>query len=88
MNEKPKITHIPFLGGSGNVPSGAIQFQDDWPGSFLRGDAAISLLAGIRGLQQRLTDHPDSVVRAVLLQMNDIAGIVERDVVARENTGG
>lgn len=81
MDTHPKITQIPFRGGSGNVPTGAIQFQDDWPGLFLRGDSAISLLASIRGLQGRLSDHPDRVVRAVLLQLNQIAEIIQRDVV-------
>ncbi len=77
------VKQIPFPGGSGNVPTGAIQFQDDWPGLFLRGDTAISLLSGIRGLQDRLINHPDPVVQAVLLQMNEIAEMIERDIVVR-----
>jgi hypothetical protein len=88
MNRNPAITQIPFPGGSGVVPTGAIQFQDDWPGLFLRGDMAASLLASIRGLQFRLADHPDPVIRAVLLQMNDIAEIIDRDVIARDHPEG
>jgi hypothetical protein len=80
----PKVTQIPFPGGSGRVPTGAIQFQDDWPGLFLRGDSAISLLSTIRGLRQRLADHSDPVVGAALSQLGQVADIIQNDVVMRE----
>jgi hypothetical protein len=78
------ITQIPFPGGSGQTPTGAMQFQDDWPGLFIRGDTAVSLHANIRALQQRLADHPDTVVAAVVLQLQKIADIIERDVIVRD----
>ena len=77
-----RITHIPVPGGSGRAPTGAMQFRDDWPGLFLRGDQASSLASGIRGLQQRLADHSDPVVGAVLIQLGEIADIIERDVIS------
>lgn len=73
-------------GSSGETPTGAVQFQNDWPGLFVRGDDAISILSYIRGLEQRLADHPDPVVTAALIKLREIADIVERDVVVR-NTG-
>jgi hypothetical protein len=79
-----RVTQIPFPGGSGQVPTGAIQFQDDWPGLFLRGDSAISLGVLIRSLQQRLASHPDPVVGMLVLQLAQIADIIERDVQVRE----
>jgi len=36
-----RITNIPIPGSSGGTPTGALQFRDDWPGLFLRGDSAI-----------------------------------------------
>jgi len=78
-----RITQIPFPGGSGQTPTGAMQFQDDWPGLFIRGDNAVSLLSSIRGLQQRLADHPDVVVTAALSQLQQIADIIDRDVIVR-----
>jgi hypothetical protein len=78
-----RITKIPFPGGSGQTPTGAMQFQHDWPGLFIRGDNAVSLLSNIRGLQQRLADHPDVVVAAALSQLQQIADIIERDVIVR-----
>jgi hypothetical protein len=79
-----RITQIPFPGGSGQVPTGAIQFRDDWPGLFLRGDSAIPLAGTIRSLQQRLVSHPDSVVDVLLRQLGQTADIIERDVQVRE----
>jgi len=79
-----RITQIPFSGSSGQTPTGAMQFQDDWPGLFIRGDTAISLHVRIRGLQQRLADHPDVVVAAALIQLRQIADIIERDVIVHD----
>jgi hypothetical protein len=79
-----KITQIPFPGSSGETPTGALQFQNDWPGLFVRGDTAISLLSSIHALQQRLANHPDPVVTAALLKLEDIADIIDRDVIVRE----
>jgi hypothetical protein len=72
------ITQIPFPGSSGAVPTGALQFQNDWTGLFLRGDSASSLLSTIRGLQQRLGSHPDSTVGALLIQLGQVADIIEQ----------
>jgi hypothetical protein len=79
-----RITQIPVPGDSGRTPTGAMQFQNDWPGRFLRGDKAVSLASSIRGLQQRLANHSDPVVGAVLVQLGEIADIIERDVVVRQ----
>ena len=79
-----KLTQIPLPGSSGLTPTGAMQFQDDWPGLFLRGDSATSVLSCIRGLQERLRDHPDPAVGACLAQLGDIATMIERDVIVRE----
>ena len=83
MDTSRKITQIPFPGGSGNVPTGAMQFQDDWPGLFLRGDNTIAVRSSIRGLQQRLSDHPDTVVQLALSHLGQIAEVIEKDVLAR-----
>ena len=84
MSAKPKILQIPVRGSSGETPTGAIQFENDWPGLFIRGDRAISLLSKIRGLQERLANHPDVVVTACLIELGEIADLIERDVVVRD----
>lgn len=73
-------------GSSGETPTGAIQFQNDWPGLFVRGDDAIVLLSRIRGLQKHLTSHPDLVVSAALLDLGKVADLIERDVIVKKET--
>ena len=76
-----RITQIPFPGSSGETPTGAMQFQDDWPGLFVRGDSAIFLSRDIRELQQRLVQHPDPVVHFALYKLGEMADMIERDVI-------
>jgi hypothetical protein len=80
----PQITQIPIEGGSGLTPTGAMQFRNDWPGLFLRGDKAVWRASRIRGLQQRLSEHPDPIVGAVLFELDELAGMIEQDVVVRD----
>lgn len=86
MSAAPKILQVQMHGSSGETPTGAIQFHNDWPGLFIRGDEAIVLLSRIRGLQERLANHPDAVVAAGLIELVKIADLIERDVVVREQT--
>ena len=80
---KPGPLQIPLPGGSGPAPTGAVQFRDDWPGLFVRGDTAVALAFGIRQLEKRLADHPDPVVWTSLTRLIAIAAIVEREVQVR-----
>ena len=79
-----QITQIPIPGNSGQTPTGAMQFQDDWPGLFVRGDDAIMLLAAIEQLKERLADHPDGVVASALNRLTRYADIISSDVIIRK----
>jgi hypothetical protein len=79
-----RITQIPVPGNSDETPTGAIQFQNDWPGLFVRGDKAIDMHRCIRHLQQRLADTQDVTVLLSLHVLGEIADIVETDVMVRE----
>jgi hypothetical protein len=81
---KPRITQIPLEGGSGVVPTGAIQFQNDWPGLFIRGDKAIELLTRFRTMIEQLKDTTDPKIAAGLLTLQELADIIDRDVVVRK----
>lgn len=48
MPRKKRIQKLPAPTSAPRVESGAVQFGDDWPGLFLRGDHCIALLADIR----------------------------------------
>jgi hypothetical protein len=81
---KKRITQIPFPGGSGQTPTGALQFEHDWPGLFIRGDDAISLYNSIRVIEQHLATDLDGTIWGPLLKLRNIADMIERDVIVRQ----
>ena len=76
-----KVTNIPLPGNSGAMPTGAMKFENDWPGLFLRGDTAIPMAVAIRYLQKALADNPDPTIHVALHRLDEIAKIVEEDVI-------
>src|SRR5215217_8007125 len=88
MNDQPHRTQIPLPGGSGETPTGAMQFQQDWPGLFIRGDDAIFVAASIRELEGRLAGNDDVRIAMALSRLTKIADIIERDVKARPGRSG
>jgi hypothetical protein len=80
MKSTSNVLQIPLPGGSGRARTGAIQFQDDWPGLFVRGDDALGAAARIRTLQERIGKHPDPEVRFALRELAELADVIERDV--------
>ena len=75
---KSRITKIPVVGSSGDMTTGAMQFEDDWPGLFIRGDDAAFLLRDIRQVQDIL--HQKCQQRLPRL-LEEIANIIEQDVI-------
>ena len=75
-----RIIQIPLPGGSGRVPTGAIQFQDDWPGLFIRGDDALVLMARIRYLAKRLSPQSDPGIISVIFSLSKLADLIGRSV--------
>ena len=71
------IKQVPLPGGSGHVQTGAMQFQEDWPGLFIRGDDAIALLREWRDIQHALDTH---AIPYFAIKLDEIAAIIERDV--------
>ena len=78
----PNVQQVPAPGGSGNVRTGAIRFIDDWPGLFIRGDDAMSILVAIRSLERALHSAAtvDPVVASALGKLSVVADIIENDV--------
>jgi hypothetical protein len=77
---RSRITQIPLPGGSCRVPTGALQFEDDWPGLFIRGDEALFLMTRIRYLVERLGNQTDPGIISVIVSLTKLADLVERDV--------
>lgn len=66
------------------VETGAIQFENDWPGLFIRGDNAFALLMAIRFLfhfLDRIEMDPDE--RLQLSYLKTIAKIIDEDVICK-----
>ena len=81
--QPPRIFQVPLEGGSGRVPTGAMQFEDDWPGLFLRGDDAIVVAFAIRRLEEALVSSEDPVIGSALSKLTPVADIIDRDVRVR-----
>jgi hypothetical protein len=78
------ITKIPVPGGSGQTPTGAMQFQGDLPGLFIRGDTAIDIASKIRHLQKRLAGNEDAGVALSLSILGKLADTIEQDVIVQK----
>lgn len=79
-SNQARVFQVPLPGGSGNVPSGAMQFRDDWPGLFLRGDTAIVIGLAIRQLETALASSQDPSVWSALRKLTAIADLIDHDV--------
>jgi hypothetical protein len=92
MGDQPHRTQIPLPGGSGRTPTGAMQFQGDWPGLFIRGDQAVALAVWVRELERHLAaskDVSDDLRSAFAMsRLSQIANIIERDVRVRSGESG
>ena len=47
-------TSIPLPGGSANVPTGPMQFNNDWPGLFIRGDDCLAVATELIRIRDKL----------------------------------
>ena len=84
IQQHPKARQVPVEGGSSSYPSGAIQFRNDWPGLFIRGDDALALLFE---LQATLRDMQRISPKAGLgWRTSELMRIIESDVLLREGT--
>ena len=86
MTRKPRVVEIPMPGGSGRISTGAVQFQDDWPGLFVRGDTAIMLSLDLsrilQVIRQKGLDN-DTRVLCAIPRIEALIEIIERDVKVR-----
>jgi uncharacterized protein (TIGR02996 family) len=74
------VQMVPVPAALPRVETGAVQFGNDWPGLFLRGDNALSLGVCIRLLCELLADHPDDMVADRLDQLKAYADLIEQKV--------
>ncbi len=82
MAESKRPIQIPVEGSSGRVPSGALQFRDDWPGLWLRGDDAHSLLLGLERMCDQLREYFGKNYRPPM-SVGEAMATIRRDVIVR-----
>lgn len=71
-----KIQLIPLPDGfDGRVETGPVQFGEDWPGTFIRGDNAAWYAMSIQMILERLGDQMSPIMERVPLEnlMRDLA---------------
>lgn len=85
MSEKIKRTQIPVPGGSGLTPTGAMQFKDDWPGFFIRGDKAGEISCAINRLRQHCAGMKHWEVTTSLTVLGEIADMIDQDVLVHSD---
>lgn len=83
----PNRTYIPYEGGSGRTPTGAMQFAGDWPGLFIRGDDCGALLGAIRRLRKHCAGMENSEIGSDLRTLDEIANIIQNDVMVLTKPG-
>jgi hypothetical protein len=83
VTASPKLQRLPAPPDLPRVETGAVQFGDDWPGLFVRGDNARSLRDWIRRLAGLLADHPNPDVADALRQLTSYADLIGREVLVR-----
>ncbi len=76
-----RVRHIPIVQDLARIQTGAVQFGDDWPGLFIRGDNAKAMAFWIRRLGVLLADYPNSDVADAVGQLKGLAEIIEQDVI-------
>lgn len=80
MESIKRVLLLPAPQGLPRVETGAVQFGDDWPGLFLRGDNAVALKIWIRSLCELLEQHPDPRVADRLDHLRAYADLIEQNV--------
>ena len=84
MEKNSPITRIPIQDRSDRIETGAIQFNDDWPGLFIRGDDAFALMLELKQILKTLEEQDNR--ECLTYVTSSIASIIEQDVVIRNDS--
>ena len=77
------VQQFPAPPGLPRVETGAVQFGDDWPGLFIRGDDTNCLMLCVRRLADILVNHPNADVANAVRQLGELADMIDQDVSER-----
>lgn len=68
------IQIIPYDNKTGRVETGAVQFGEDWPGLFIRGDNCMGYMMHVMTLEHALADNKEFHVQMALSSLRSIFG--------------
>jgi hypothetical protein len=80
-----QVTQASMPAGLRRVPTGAVQFGEDWPGLFIRGDDAVALMLSIRQLEKHIGGAANRIESFAVDRVCRIADLIERDVIVRRS---
>lgn len=80
----------PNNGGKGTglnprIETGAVQFGDDWPGYFMRGDQAFHIAVQIKILLDAIKDPPPEAALAIMCLRGLKDDIVQNTIMGEHN---
>ena len=88
MADPPLVRVIPHPDGADRVETGAVQFGNDWPGLFVRGDNAFHHAQAIDAIVRFLKTLPPEVIATADTELDwaidglrHIASVIRRDVI-------
>lgn len=86
MRTKKSVQRLPPPLDLPRVETGPVQFGDDWPGMFIRGDDCMGMAAAVRNLMEvlccsELGDVESRNAGRALAQLQDVIDCIERDVI-------
>jgi hypothetical protein len=84
--DEPRVAKLPAPQQLRRVETGAVQFGEDWPGLFIRGDEANAIMFSIRHLQERIAIPNNPLDRRDLSRLTRLADMIEQDVMIRRWT--
>lgn len=79
----PTIQSFDQPPGVTRVETGAVQFGDDWPGLFIRGDRAMMLRLDIIAVLKLIPEGSRPSNRIAALQLERMAEMIEEHVVVK-----
>ncbi|MBX9628326.1 MAG: hypothetical protein K2X82_31290 [Gemmataceae bacterium] len=87
MADSPRVRVVPFPNDAPRVETGAVQFGNDWPGLFVRGDEAFGLAHDIDTVGRFLDSLPGGIsvgggwaVADARTNLRDLARVVRDEV--------
>jgi len=76
-----RVQQVEAPRGIARVETGAVQFGDDWPGLFVRGDNARALSLSIRRLADLVRGHPNADIADEMQKLTVYADLIDDDVI-------